>query len=106
MRDASSAQLSDLRPPSGGVGGPALGRERHIPAGLAKHAGEGTGPPTQDFDPDVGEELAGGDRRPSLAPAEERRDRHAQGRRQARRQCRDGWSGVGTEDCRDEVAGA
>src|SRR5574341_370944 len=42
--EVSSAPVSDLRPPRGGVGGPALGCERHIPAGLAKRAGEGTGP--------------------------------------------------------------
>jgi hypothetical protein len=52
----SSAPVSDLRPPGGGVGGPALGRERHIPPTLPERAGELAGAPPQVRDPDGGDE--------------------------------------------------
>jgi len=102
----------DLDLPPGRVDGAPPGGQADVPPGLPEGARESTGPPAEHLDPDVGEELPGGDRRPGLGSPEECRDGHAQAGRQAGRQRLEGDAGRralggrgggGAEDGRDEI---
>jgi hypothetical protein len=64
----------DLGPPPCRLGGAASGGGGDGPAGLPEGAGEGAGAPAHPLDPDVDQELPGGDRRAGLGPPEERGD--------------------------------